>query len=348
MSQRNNGAAVVDMLIGVAIAAAIGVGVYVTMTMDKTGRRGGALGRQYEKRAKELEKIDPSLFIYDEDASAKISTGMAKALAVAVGPDDAIYVAGDGKVKIYGADGAATGEIDLGRPALCLTVAADGTLFVGFKDQVVLYGKDGRQRQAWGTLGEKARLSSIAVSGDAVFVADAGLRTVHHYTRAGKPVGRIGDPDAGLNTHWKIPSPYFDLAISGDGVLSIVNPGVHRIETFALDRQPRTSFGRYGQDVEGFCGCCNPVNLALLPDGGYVTSEKGLVRIKVLDNEGKLVGVVAGAEQFATERRVCASKDKVGDCNEGGLDIAVDSKGRVLALDPYTGEVRVFIRKKSS
>jgi len=63
----------------------------------------------------------------------------------------------------------------------------------------------------------------------------------------------------------------------------------------------------------------------------FVNSEKGLERVKVYDKEGKFVGVVAAPAQFV----------------EGtvGIDLAVDSTGRVLLIDRKAGAVRVFARK---
>ena len=84
-------------------------------------------------------------------------------------------------------------------------------------------------------------------------------------------------------------------------------------------------------DAGGFCGCCNPTHLALLPGGGFVTSEKGITRVKVNNDHGDHQSIVAGADVF----------------NEGttGLALAVNSDGRILVLDPVRGQVRTFARR---
>jgi hypothetical protein len=84
--------------------------------------------------------------------------------------------------------------------------------------------------------------------------------------------------------------------------------------------------------LDGFCGCCNPSHLALTPDGKFITSEKGLPRVKVYDRAGRFECVVAGPDRFA--------RDTVG------LDVAVDSTGRILVLDPAAGAVRVFEKRE--
>jgi hypothetical protein len=87
------------------------------------------------------------------------------------------------------------------------------------------------------------------------------------------------------------------------------------------------------------------VNFALLPDGqGYVTCEKGLTRVKVYDSGGDFVGVVAGPEEFAEHDRRTSATDVSPSLI--GLDVSVDSKGRVLVLDPALSEVRIFTRKR--
>jgi len=65
-----------------------------------------------------------------------------------------------------------------------------------------------------------------------------------------------------------------------------------------------------------------------------VTSEKGIPRIKVHNQLGEMISVVAGPDQFA----------------EGtvGLDLAVDSAQRILVLDPKQKLVRVYAKDKES
>jgi hypothetical protein len=91
--------------------------------------------------------------------------------------------------------------------------------------------------------------------------------------------------------------------------------------------------------IEGFAGCGNPVNFALLPDSKYVTCEKGLPRVKIYDVDGTFVGVVAGAEHFPTYTYDGFSSDQTGE-----LDVAVDSDGRVLVLDAVERTVRIFTK----
>jgi hypothetical protein len=80
-------------------------------------------------------------------------------------------------------------------------------------------------------------------------------------------------------------------------------------------------------DPADFVGCCNPVNLALTPDGKVVTSEKMVARVKVFDRDGRLLGYI-GPEHF--DRMVTQ------------IHLAVDSRGRILAGDPVRRTITVF------
>jgi hypothetical protein len=71
-----------------------------------------------------------------------------------------------------------------------------------------------------------------------------------------------------------------------------------------------------------------------LADGSFVTSEKGLVRIKIHKPSGEFLGMVAAPSQFSDEGKA--------------PDIAVDSRGNVYALDFEKNIVRVFEPKQGS
>ncbi|MHC4574448.1 MAG: NHL repeat-containing protein [Planctomycetota bacterium] len=125
----------------------------------------------------------------------------------------------------------------------------------------------------------------------------------------------------------------------------MVNPGRLRIEAYTFDGDLEFWWGEFSSGIEGFTGCCNPVNFAILADGSFVTCEKGLVRVKVYGPDGTFVGVVAGPEQLVEggTARTCYFP---AQCQAGGFDVAVDSTGRVLVLDTMKNVVRIFSRTK--
>jgi hypothetical protein len=333
------------LLVSVLVAAAVLVAVIAVVRHDVTGYKGNGLGKQYDYDVGDLTHVDPNLILYEESGNA-IDTGFAASHAVATDSKGSIYVAGDQAIRIFSDGGATLGKIDLAGAPRCLTVVPDGTIYIGLKDHVEVFDAQ-RQRQAsWESLGPNALLTSIAVSGDNVFLADAGDRVVVRCNRAGKVISTIGRKDPLKNVPgFVIPSPYFDLAVTGDGLLRVVNPGQRRIEAYTFDGDLEFWWGTPSAKIDGFCGCCNPVNIALLPDGSFVTCEKGLVRVKIYSSEGQFKGVVAGPSQLVPDRE-CKVCELPEECQAGGFDVAADPAGRVIVLDTIKNVVRIFTKIK--
>jgi hypothetical protein len=70
-------------------------------------------------------------------------------------------------------------------------------------------------------------------------------------------------------------------------------PGARRIEAFTLDGDLLGHWGEASSRIEGFFGCCNPSHLAVLADGRFVTSEKGVPRVKIYSAQGEFESVIA-------------------------------------------------------
>ena len=335
----------IKIIIGVLITLAVVVAVLAVVRLDVLGSKGGGLGKEFKYDVDKLAKIDPNLILYEESAGA-IKTGFANTHGIAVDSKGSVYVAGDKAIRIFAQSGDRLGEIKLDDTPRCLTVTEDGTIYAGMKDHVEVYDAQGQKQASWDSLGKDAILTSIAVSEDNVFVADAGHRIVIRYDTEGSIIIKIGRKDSIRNIPgFVVPSPYFDIAVPKDGLLRVVNPGRLRIEAYTLEGDIEFWWGQPSAALEGFCGCCNPVNIAILPDGGFVTCEKGLVRIKIYNSEGSFVGVVAGPEQFGAggTSKICMLPD---ECQTSGFDVAVDREGRIFVLDTVDNIVKVFTRVK--
>jgi sugar lactone lactonase YvrE len=131
------------------------------------------------------------------------------------------------------------------------------------------------------------------------------------------------------------------MTATEDGTRYIANPARHRVETYSPDGKFIGTWGEKSRDVSGFSGCGNPVGLAQLDDGRFVTAERGHPRVKVYDATGKFLGQLTGPAKFADNARVSGA-DQAQGCQSGGLDVAVDSKDRLLVLDRVTGDVHVI------
>ncbi|MBA7612846.1 hypothetical protein ES703_20087 [subsurface metagenome] len=332
----------IKIFAGVLAAVAVVIAGVAVVRLDTTGKKGSGLGKEYVYDIKELAKIDPNLILYEEAAEA-ISTGFTDSRAITVDSQGSIYTAGDKAIRVFAEGGNLAGEFKLADVPRCLAVSRDGKIYVGMKDHVEVYDGRGKRLATWESLGDDAVLTSIAVSKNDVFVADAGNRIVLRYDTTGKLINRIGKKDEDRNVPgFVIPSPYFDLAVGRDGLLRVVDPGRHRIEAYTFDGDLEFWWGKFSNvELKGFTGCCNPVNFAILGDESFVTCEKGLTRVKIYDADGAFVGAVAGPEQLVEggTSRICYFP---ADCQAGAFDVAVDATGRILVLDTIKNVVRIF------
>jgi hypothetical protein len=277
------------------------------------------------------EESGAELVLYSEEG--RIPIALPWVSGIAVGPDDGIYVSGSDSVLIFENDGTPRFSFNTEGPVRCLAVDKNNVMYLGMGDHVEVYDPKGKKQAHWESLGEQAIITSITISTKNVFIADAGNKIVWKFDRSCSNLQRIGGKDEAKDIPgFIIPSPYFDVAIDPDGFLWAANTGHHSLENYSADGNFRSSWGEYGMEIQGFGGCCNPSHFAILEDGSFVTSEKGLPRVKVYNRIGYLVSVVAPTEKF-TEGTV-------------GLDLAVDSAQKIYVLDPMQKLVRIFVKKK--
>jgi hypothetical protein len=336
------------MVVGLLLAAAVGAAIWTVFRLDLFGARDVPV--QYQYTIDSIAEVEPNQILYQE-IDWRIETGFKHATGIAVDANGTVYVAGDNEVRLFNPEGQRSRTFSVSteeevRPQ-CLAVAEGGAVYVGIKDRVEVYDAGGQQIAAWSCPWPDSVVTAIAVCKGDVYVADAGHRTVLHYNREGRLLGRIGDKDASRGIEgFVVPSPHFDLVVPPDGLLRAVNPGRHRVEAYTADGQLEVSWGRFGSDVEGFTGCCNPVALAVLPDGGFVTAEKGVVRVKVFASDGRFLGVVAGPRQLiGSPGKVCQTPEQ---CQSAAFDVAADSQGRIYVLDTFKNRIRIFEKKPSA
>ena len=190
------GTATIKIFIGILIGMAVVIAVVALIRLDITGKKGSGLGKEY---LYEIDlKIDPNLILYEESVKP-FNTGFTNTHAIALDSQGSIYIAGDKTIRIFTENGKLLDEIVLTDTPRSLTVANDGKIYVGITDHMEVYNRQGKQLASWDSLGERAVLTSIAVSRNDVFVADAGNRIVLHYDITGKLINRIGGKDKERN-----------------------------------------------------------------------------------------------------------------------------------------------------
>jgi hypothetical protein len=279
----------------------------------------------YEYNVDEFKEVAPELIFYKEAKNFKI--GFEKPAGIDI-RNDSIFLVGDKSLKIVDCNGVLINEISL--PDQPQTVeSAEGLIYVAFEKQVLVYFSDGTLLREWETLHENSLITAISAFGENVFVADAGMRKVYHFSKEGELLNEFEGKSGDDVLHgFIVPSPYFDLDINPDGDLWVVNPGKHALENYTFGGNLRSHWENTGINIEGFSGCCNPAHFTFLSDGSFVTSEKGMVRLKIYRPSGEFSGVVAAPNQFKDEGEA--------------PDVAVDNAGNIYALDFDRKILRVF------
>ncbi|MBN2444021.1 MAG: hypothetical protein JXJ04_21845, partial [Spirochaetales bacterium] len=243
----------------------------------------------------EFLRVDPELVCYEEAPSIPLPFESPR--GIAVDPDGLIYAAGDENLLVIKEDGEITDRLELGRKVYSLAASAAGIVYIGYVDYIEKINMKTKERNEWAFLGEDACITSLALGDNYLFAADAGDHSVLCFTKDGTLISRITGEDDPKEPYFIIPSPYFDIAAGTDDTFWIVNPGRHRIEHWSAAGESLKKWGSPGSDIGEFCGCCNPVHIALLPGNTpeskynftFVTAEKGIPRIKLYSPGGEFI-----------------------------------------------------------
>jgi sugar lactone lactonase YvrE len=304
--------------------------VIAYMTRDLFFIRSAKEKNPYDFGMDRLRTSDSSLLCFSEVLT--FSPAVEEIHGISSTAAGTICVAGSGGVELFSPEGKPLKRLPVEGTVQCLSITPYQTFLLGMTDHVVIMDSGGTILQQWEPVSSKSLITSLATNGSDVFVADAGERIVYRYDFNGRLIGRIGEQDSVRGIPgFVIPSGYFDLAIGRDEELWVVNPGRHLLEAFRPDGTLISTWGESSTSVDGFCGCCNPSHIVVLPDGSFVTSEKGIERIKLIRPSGEFNCLVATPDQF--------------DEGTKGIDLAVDPQGRILVLDPVRKQVRIFASK---
>ncbi len=300
--------------------------ILVSITVAGCGRKSRNTAMEdYNNRIKNLSKSNKADLLYSE--TDQFSINMDQPRGIAVDNHDNIYVVGDKSILSYTSSGSLHNSILIEHAPYAVTVNDEDNIFVATQDHVRVFSSQGMNNGVWDTRGFGARFCSISSDGSNVFVGDAGNKEVLHYDSSGKLLSEIGKGT------FVVPSRHLDVYAATDGNVWAVNPGKHTIALYS-SRGSSKSWGTASTDIKGFSGCCNPTDIALTKDGYFITSEKGIPRVKMYDPKGNFVCIIAPAEAF--------------DSSVESLDIAVDSKSRVLVLDANRKFIRVFERRSKT
>lgn len=315
------------------VAAALRVRPAPKPAMQNPAARGRDSGRQTSDIGRELpilQESKPARPLEREYSRfAVLAHPFRRSLAgVAVGASDRVYALGDDEVTVFEPNGNLVQAWNVAPNAACLTVAHDGRVYVGAPGRVDIYDTKGI-RAAGFVVGEPKQppaVTAVKVFQQEILVADADARLIRRYDIGGRQLGLIGNKSK--TGSFMLPNRWLDFDVDSKGIIRATDTGRHLVTAWDIDGKLVGSFGRFGMnDPADFVGCCNPVNLAVTPDGKIVTAEKMVARVKVYETDGKLLSVI-GPEHF--------------DQNCTHIYLAVDSKGRILAADPVQRQIKIF------
>lgn len=313
---------------GLTIVILVIVGIIMgVILVDFFGNRPDRRGENpYALEVDQYREVDTELISHKE--TRNFSLGLMTSSDMSL-HENILYVSGNSSLVVLPLDGAPATMHEILHGATCLEVD-DQHIFIGFGSYVAKYSHEGELLQQWADMGERTVLTNLAIKGDLIYAADAGNRRIVIFNREGELSGQFeGKAESEAGHGFIVPSANFDLAVNSFGELWVVNPGKHALENYSDDGRMRGFWENISFEIDGFLGCCNPARITTLEDGSFVTSEKGIVRIKIYDQSGTLKSVVASPELFNGEEaeapEVCADENNV-----------------IYALDFEKDMVRVF------
>lgn len=171
-------------------------------------------------------------------------------------------------------------------------------------------------------VGEIATATGIRVSENNLMIADTkGRKIVTFDLETGAKKGAVEN----LRTCCGI----LDFTTRNNSEILVANLGNFRVDGFDFSGKSLVSFGQRGTGIDDFHGCCNPVSVEFLSNGGIVTVEKDPTRIKVYSNEG--AKQIDGIEELV---KGCAY-----------IPVAKDSKDNIYLASKESGLVKCIMSK---
>jgi hypothetical protein len=283
-----------------------------------------------------VKKIDSTTIGYKR--IRLVQTGLKNLSGISVNENKQIFVCGSNQITVFDSAGSKINTFEIDTAASCIAITGND-IYLGMGARVAHYSLSERKLEFWNPGIRRGLITALAVNGNYLYAADAVKKRIVKYTKAGSLALEIGMKDSTTGAPgFILPSPYFDLAFDSFNELWVANTGRLRLENYTTTGHFQSSWGVSSFSNDGFGGCCNPAQITILPDGDFVTYEKGIDKIKVFDPTGRFLCIVAGAGSF---------RGSV-DFQLGNLhlvkDIASSFDGTVYVLDAYN-QINIFRKK---
>ena len=161
--------------------------------------------------------------------------------------------------------------------------------------------------------------------GDKLAVADLQQRALIILDPA------TGEKTAEIKDGLRLCCGIFDFCVGPDNTIAISNLGAFQLQQYNLEGKQVKAFGKRGQTLDEFHGCCNPVSAGYLADGSIVTVEKDPTRIKIYGADGANAKLIDGVEEL------------VQGCSY--IPVAIDGKGNIFLAACQKGYIVKCIPK---
>lgn len=298
-----------------AIFSLIIILAFMAYMIYDAARGSGGTDKQELKKAVEYEAD------WITERTFSLPTGSLSSVAVA--QNGVVFLGGDAFVTALDQNLGLLWSLETEGKITSLSVTGD-TVFAATTETILLISSAGKLISEWGPYEGTSIITSVSSGQDHVAIADAGNKRLFVLDKAGEVLRMMGQGDE----KFIIPSGYFDAAVSGNTVFA-ANTGNRRIETWTIDGRKTTEFGEPGTAPGAFCGCCNPAHFAVIPQG-FVTAEKGINRIKILDHDGNFVEFVSVKNEFNPSIP---------------LDVASADGVTIYAANSFDNKLYIFKRK---
>ncbi len=281
----------------------------------------------FEYSVEEFKQVEEEQISHKEIKRIRLSDADPQGISYQAGN---IYILFKGHLQVIDLNGKVKKTIRwTDAEALCLKALSDHQILIAYSQFLRIYNTDGELLQQTENLPENSSITSLAVSEKNIFAADGGRREVLIFDRQLQLKSSFKGESGVSSIHgFILPGNQFSLAINQENELWISNPGVHQLQNYTEEGRLRGGWGEASFGPGGFSGCCNPSFFAFLNDGRFVTSEKGLVRVKIHHESGEFLSYIAPPAAF--ENGITAPA------------IAVDEQDNIILLDFDQLMVRIF------
>ena len=169
----------------------LAVAIVVIIGKDFIGKKAGKnMENPYEYNIDEFRKVDSTKILYSEKIYFPVKIHDWAGIAVS---DSTIIVATANQLLKFDYSGKQIFSKQLIDTVSCVAIDENRQIWMGMSDYVVMYDQNGTLVKRWNSFGDRALFTSIAVSGENVYVADAGNRIVYQCNTNGQIVQKIGE-----------------------------------------------------------------------------------------------------------------------------------------------------------